>query len=96
MLKLPGRGEAQDVLDVEASDLAVDGPRLIFKMQSQSLGVVIGDPLPYCSHALKGQVTDMVWHCVHRFKCRDCDDADSWVRPQSFVGLCCTVCLVPS
>ena len=88
MLQLPGRGEAQDVLDIEASDLAIDGPRFIFKMQSQGLGVVIGDALPNCSHTFKGQVTDMIWHCAHGLKCRDRRGADLWVRPQSIVGLC--------
>ena len=57
-------------------------------MQSQGLGVVIGDALPNCSHTFKGQVTDMIWHCAHGLKCRDRRGADLWVRPQSIVGLC--------
>ena len=93
---MPGRGEAQDVLDIEASDLAVDGTRFIFKMQSQGLGVVMGDSLPNSSHTFKGQVTYMVRHSVHGYECRDRNEADLWVHPQSIVGLCYTVCLVPS
>jgi hypothetical protein len=34
--------------------------------------------LPNCGHAFKGQVTDMVWHCAHRFKCRDVNAGRSW------------------
>jgi hypothetical protein len=60
-------------LDVKTRYLAIDSPRLIFEMQSQGFGIATGDLLPRCSQALKRQVADMVWHCAHRFKCRDVD-----------------------